>query len=423
MVDRIHRWKSRLVLGLIVFVSLPARAENWAQWRGPRGDGTSIEKNVPVEWSPTKNIAWKTPIPGEGHSSPMVWQDTIFLTTASKDTGERWLIRLDATTGKIVWKIPVVKAPVESMHRENSPASSSPITDGKLVFTSFQNGTHVDLQCFDYTGKRIWSQKVLQFRGMHGYSYTPLLYRDLLIIDCSQNDESAVLALEKTTAKVRWRYDRKRNEISHVTPLLINDGTEQVVVCGGDEIRSFNPMTGESLWWADGPTEVSVAGIVYGDKTVFVTGGYPDKTRMAVNTTGRGDVTKSGVLWSLKREVSYVPSPVYSAGYLYTMLDDGLLHCFDGKTGKTVWNERVGGRFRSSPVLADGNIYVTNDKGLTIVFRATPAGFQPVAKNDLNEFCYASPAISNGRIYIRTGAHLYCIGQSPLATGSTGTGK
>ena len=209
---------------LLLLAALSAPAANWPQWRGPNGDGISPETNVPFKWSATENVVWRTPVPGEGHSSPVVWQDSVFLTTAVSNSQERLLLRFDARTGKILWQRSVVTATVEAMHRENSPASSTPVTDGELVFTSFQNGKRVDLQAYDFTGKQIWSVQPLEFNGEHGYSYTPLLYRDLLIFDCRQEGEAALLALDKRTGKVRWRVEPAKRRISHITPLLINDG-------------------------------------------------------------------------------------------------------------------------------------------------------------------------------------------------------
>jgi outer membrane protein assembly factor BamB len=410
--------KTALSLALLAtsFLHSPAQAGDWPQWRGPDGSGVSSEKNVPIKWSPTQNVRWKTPIPGEGHSSPVVSGDSVFVTTAIKETGERLLLRLDANSGKILWRTQVLTARIEPMHRENSAASSNPVTDGKFVYTSFQNGDRVDFQCFDFSGKRVWSAQPLRFKGEHGYSYTPVLHGSLLIFDLAQNDESAVIALEKISGKVRWRFDRGRREISHVTPLLANAGGKtQLIVCGADEIRSFDPETGKSFWWATGPTEVCVAGLAFGDNMVFATGGYSRRTRMAVNVTGTGDVTASHVVWSTGREVTYVPSPVYHDGFLYTVLDEGMLYCFEGKTGKAVWNQRLGGRFRSSLVMAGDHLYATNDQGRTTVFRASPRHFEQVAENHLGEFFYATPAISQGRLFLRTGNHLYCIANSSEA--------
>ena len=403
---------------LLVLALRSSPAANWPQWRGSNGDGISLETNVPVTWNASENIVWRTSVPGEGHSSPVVWGDSVFLTSSLPDSQERLLLRFDARSGTILWQHSVLTAAVEAMHRENSPASSTPVTDGELVFTSFQSGKRVNLQAYDFTGRQIWSVEPLEFNGEHGYSYTPLLYRDLLIFDCRQEGEAALLALEKRTGKVRWRIEPAKRRISHITPLLIADGGRaQVIVCGSDEIRSVNPDTGATWWWCRGPSDVAVAGLSYGEGLIFATAGYPNRTRMAVRVDGSGDVTQTHVVWKSRRQATYVPSPVYHTGYFYSVLDDGMLCCFNAKTGDTVWEQRLEGRFRSSLVLADGNIYATNDKGVTTVFRATPQGFSSLAVNNLAEFCYTTPAIAGGKIYLRTGKHLFCIAKgAPTAS-------
>jgi outer membrane protein assembly factor BamB len=405
-----NRLPRALFAGLILSLSgQVAPAENWPQFRGPRADGTSLETGAPIEWSATKNVRWRAPVPGVGHSSPVVWENSVFLTSAIRETGERVLLRFDARTGDLVWRKPVLSAEPEPMHRENSSASSTPATDGAHIFTSFQDRDRVDLRCFDFEGRMVWSAQPLHFNGEHGYSYSPILHGDLVLFDCRQEGEAAFIALDKKTGAVRWRSEPARKRISHVTPLVIRDGDrDQVIVAGSDEIRGLDPVTGRLLWWARGLSDVAVAGLAYGDGKVFATAGYPVRTRMAVSVSGEGEVTKSHVAWSHRRQVTYVPSPVFHEGHLYTVVDEGLVFCFRTDTGEAVWDHRLGGRFRSSLVLAEGRIYATNDQGVTTVFRATPEGFQPLATNELGEFCYSTPAISNGRLYLRTGERLYC---------------
>lgn len=401
-----------IALGMWLAAAYSGLAENWPQFRGPRGDGTSTENSVPIKWSTMENVLWKSDIPGEGHSSPIVWDKSVFLTTATKDDNKRLLLRIDADTGKVLWERMVVVAPIDSGHRENSSASSTPVTDGRHVFTSFQAGDRVDLRCFDFEGKQLWAVQPLRFDGQHGYSYSPVLYKDLLILDCRQEGEAAVLALDKRTGKERWRATPGKNRISHITPLLINhNGKAQLIVSGSDETRSYNPDNGKEFWRCSGPDDVAVAGLCFGDGLVFTTAGYPTRTRMAIKVDGSGDVTGSHVAWKEHRQVTYVPSPVYHSGHLYTVVDEGMLFCFESNTGKVVWDHRLGGRFRSSLVLGNGNIYATNDKGLTTVFAADPKAFRQLASNDLQEFCYATPAISNGRLYLRTAERLWCFGK------------
>jgi outer membrane protein assembly factor BamB len=389
-----------------------AAAENWPQFRGPRGDGTSYDTNAPFQWNTARNVKWKTPLPGVGHSSPIVWEQSIFV-TAAEEGGARNLIRVDVNTGKVIWQKKVATAGKESMHRENNSASSTPATDGARVITSFQVGDRVDLRCFDVEGKPLWAVQPLRFDGEHGYGYSPIIYKDLVLFDCRQEGEAALLALDKQTGAVRWRAVPGNKRISHVTPLLIEHGGQmQLIVSGSDETRSYNPDNGQAIWWCKGPSDVAVAGLVFGDGMVFATAGYPDRTRMAVRVDGRGDVTKSHIAWSHRRQVTYVPSPVYHKGHVYSVIDEGMVCCFDGKTGQSKWEHRLGGRFRSSLLLVGGRVYAMNDKGLTTVFEANPQEFRAVASNDLGEFCYATPAISNGRIFVRTGANLFCVGEN-----------
>jgi outer membrane protein assembly factor BamB len=397
---------------LAATLTLSLHAENWPQFRGPRGDGTSAENNAPTSWSQTNSLAWKTSIPGEGHSSPIVWNDSVFLTSFLPENGDRLLLKLNATTGKIVWQNSVAKSDRESMHRENSSASSTPATDGTSVITSFQVGDKVDIRSYDFDGKLRWSAQPLNFNGEHGYSYSPIFYKDLVILDCRQEGDAATIAFDKNDGSIRWKTEPRKPRISHITPLLINDGRDQLLVSGSDETASYDPATGKQLWWCKGPSDVSVAGMSFGSDLLFVTSGYPNRSRMAIRTDGSGDVSDSHVAWKMSRQATYVPSPIYHDGHFYSILDEGMMLCIDAKTGDTKWDHRLAGRFRSSLLLAGGLIYATNDKGLTTIFRASPDSFEQVAINDLNEFCYATHALSNGRLFIRTAENLYCIGES-----------
>lgn len=406
----------QILILLLVALACPllagnAAAENWPQWRGPAADGVCSETGVPTRWGSSDHVLWKTEIPGIGHSSPIVWEDAVFLTTALPEKRQRLLLRVDARSGNIVWQRVVVTAELEHIHKENSYASSNPATDGERVYTSFAANGRVNLQAYDLRGTKVWETEPTRFEGEHGYSYSPILYGDLLYLDCNQNDEPALLALDRKTGEVRWRVDKEGREISHVAPLIVyTAGRWQLLTCGNNRIGGFDPLTGAEIWSCAGPTDVCVAGLAFGDDLLFATGGYPDRTRLVVRTTGTGDVTKTHIVWKSKRAVSYVPSPVYHAGHVYSVLDNGVLHCFAADSGKTVWQHRLGGRYRASVLLVEGNLWLTDDKGKTTICRASPEKFEPVAVNRLNEFCYTTPAISDGRIYIRTKEHLYCIG-------------
>ena len=206
------------------------------------------------------------------------------------------------------------------------------------------------------------------------------------------------------------KIDKPGREVSHLPPLIVHSaGKDQAIVSGSSQILSIAPETGHVFWTCRGPSDVCVTSLVFGHDLVFATGGYPERTRMAVRTTGSGDVTDSHVVWSSKKAVSYVPSPVFSGNHVYSILDNGIVYCLDAADGHIVWEKRIGGHHRASLVLVDGNLMATNDQGVTTVFRATPERYEQVAENDLGEFCYATPAVAGGRIYIRTENHLYCI--------------
>jgi hypothetical protein len=391
-------------------MTTPVPAGNWPQWRGPNGDGFSDETGIPFRWGPKKNVVWKTRIPGVGHSSPIVWGEAIFLTTAQPDSEERQLLKINVRTGNVQWQRTAVTAPYEHTHRENSYASSTPATDGRHVFVSFQDDDRVNLQCYDFSGNKVWEIRPLSFKGEHGYCYSPILYKDLILFDCSQNGESVFLGIDKATGTVRWRFDKSGREISHLPPLIVHSaGKDQAIVSGSSQILSIAPETGDVFWSCRGPTDVCVTSLVFGNDLVFATGGYPARTRMAVRTTGSGNVTDTHIVWSSKKAVSYVPSPIFYDNHIYTIVDNGVVYCLDAADGHIVWEKRIGGRHRASLVFVDGKLLATNDKGVTTVFRATPEGYEQIAANDLGEFCYATPAVADGRMYIRTENHLYCI--------------
>ena len=400
----------RVIARVVLFCSVAVAAwgENWPQFRGPRGDGTSVERNVPVSWSATENVAWSADVPGEGHSSPIVWEGKVFLTSA--EGTRRVLLAYDSRNGKLLWRTTVLDAEKEYMHRENSPASSTLATDGVHLFTSFQSGDRVDLRCYDFGGKLIWAEQPLQFEGEHGYSYSPIVYQDLLIFDCRQEGEAATLGIEKATGKIRWRSTPGRKRISHITPLIVPvAGKDQLVVSGSDETAAYEPLTGKMIWHVDGPSDVAVSGLCFGLDMVFTTAGYPSRSRMAVRINPPDSTEPATVAWKFNRQASYVPSPVYHEGHLYSVLDEGMFYCFKAGTGEPVWDHRLTGRFRSSLLLADGNIYATSDKGVTTVLKASSTGYQEISRNELGAFCYTTPALSNSRLFIRTDRQLHCI--------------
>ena len=404
-------------------------AENWPGWRGPSGDGISSEKDLPTRWSHTENVAWKTPIVGEGHSSPIVWEDRVFLTTSLTEKNERRLLCLNRLDGETLWERVVVNSPPESIHNLNSRASGTPATDGKAVYVTFlmAKGEEVVapnvgsewlitpgkimVAAYDFAGNEKWKTDVGDFVSAHGFNSCPVLFEDLIIINGDHDGDAYLVALDRGTGKERWRTLRENKTRSYVTPIIRKIGERtQMILSGSLCVASYDPRTGKRHWIIDGPTEQFVASMVYNGDYVFVTGGYPQKHILAIDPNGTGNVTDSHVAWRTNRGASYVPSPIVDGKFLLVVADNGVATCFDAKSGNRHWRERLDGGHSPSPVLANGIAYCMSDQGVVTLLRLREQ-VEVVATNDLGEPISASPAISQGQLFIRTHQALYCIGK------------
>jgi hypothetical protein len=405
-----------LATSVLVITCTTLRAEDWPQWRGPRGDGTSIESNIPVRWSTTENVRWKTPIPGKGHSSPIVWGDRIFLTTCLEGDQERMLLSLDRVSGKILWQSEVLKSPLEKKHKLNSYASATPATDGKYVWVAFFQVPRIELVCYDFDGKEVWRQSPGEFHSVHGFCSSPIIYKDMVILNCDQDSEAAcIVAYDRASGTEKWRTERPNRTRSYCTPIIRTfSGREQLMLSGSKSVASYDPNTGKQLWLVDGPTEQFVASLVDTDGIVFCTGGFPTLHLIGINPEGSGNVTKSNVLWHDHRAASYVPSPIAAGDWFFVVSDGGVATCWEAKTGNLLWKERLGSHHSASPVSAGGNLYFPADNGDIFVLKAGPT-YQLLSQNSLGEECRASPAISRGELFVRTMNNLYCIAGTETA--------
>jgi len=402
---------THLLLLIALIVALPplARAENWPAWRGPRGDGTSIEKNIPVKWSNTQNVLWKTPLPGKGHASPAIWKDRIFLVTAIKDKDQRILLALDRKTGKILYQRVVLVSPFEKLHSLNSHASSTPATDGERVYISFLDRDKMFVAAYNLEGKMLWEVRPGPFASRHGYCSSPTIWNNKLIVNGDHDGPAYIVALDKKTGKTIWNTPRPNNTRSYCAPIIRRIGDRnQMILSGSLCVASYDPDTGKQHWIIDGPTEQYVASLVYNGELLFMTCGFPDRYIQLIDPAGTGNVTKTHVVFQTDQDCSYVPSPIAEGKYFLVVSDTGVATCYDGKTGKAYWRQRLDGRHSASLVSAEGRVYFTSDKGQTTVVKPAPQ-FKLIATNNLNEKTDASPAISNGQIFIRTWNNLYCI--------------
>jgi outer membrane protein assembly factor BamB len=404
----------------LAVLSLPAWAEDWPQWRGPTLNGISTEKNLPVHWSTTENVAWKLAMPSRSASTPIIWGNNIFLNVADGDGIYLWCV--DKTKGTPIWK-KLIGHGNYTTSKENM-TSPSPVTNGKAVYVMTGIGV---LKGFDINGNELWMRDIQKDYGKLGQNYayasSPLLYQGSLYMQVLRGfktqDPSYVMRLDAKTGKTVWRVIRPTDAVgeahdAYTSPTLLRYGNHvEIVVLGADCVTGYDQATGEELWRGTGlnpdksPMYASVASpVVYGD-VVYA----PTRVRplIAFRAGGRGDISQSHKLWSFMNG-PYVPTPVTDGRYFYSVNDGGILWCLDAKTGREIWGgQRIKpATYSSSPVLADGKIYVTSEDGLTTVLKAGPK-FEVLAENDLSDYTLSSPAISDGHIFLRTAQFLYSI--------------
>lgn len=411
--------------------SASGTAENWPGWRGPRGDGTSLDANPPLRWDAAtgENIRWSIEVPGDGHSSPIVWNEHVFLTTCLPETEERVLLCIHRDDGRELWRQTVVRAPLETLHKLNSRASGTPATDGELIYVTFLevDGSLIDAPnvgtprkitpgqmlaaAYDFEGNQVWVQRVGEFISAHGFSTCPVLFEDLVILNGDHDGKGYLVALDKQTGETVWKAPRAHGIRSYVTPIVREvSGRTQLVMSGSLHVASFNPRDGATLWTHAGPTEQFVASPVFdGERFIFV-GGFPDYHVLALRGDGEGDITQTHVAWHSTEARCYVPSPVLVDGKLLVANDEGIAHCFDAATGEHLWRARLGRHYSASLLSAGGRAYFIDDDGVTKVVRPA-AGPDVEAENPIGEFCCASPALADGALYIRSEKHLFCIAE------------
>ena len=400
-----------LLVGILLFLSNYARAENWPGWRGPRSDGTCIEQDVPTNWDPAGAL-WKTELPGKGHASAIVWGDRVFTVTGITATQERAILCLDRNTGKILWQQTVVQGPLEKLHKENSYASGTPATDGQRVYVTFRVGDDIVVAAHDIAGgKQLWLVRPGTHKGEWGFSNTPVLYKDKVIIDGDGKGDSFLIALNRSDGKTLWRKNRTNKGISYSAPFIREmAGRTQLIQCGDRCVTGFDPDTGRQLWTVDGPSQEFVATPVYSEKAglVFISSSWPKCVLLAIRPDGRGNVTQTNVAWQNTKGAPYVPSMIVADDFLFSINRGGTVFCYEAATGEVLWQQKLG-RHHASPVLVGGLVFLINDNGQVNVIKPGRE-FECVATYELGESCYASPAISDGRIYLRGFKHLFCIG-------------
>ena len=401
-----------LTANLLVSLAATVRAEPWPCWRGPRGDGTCIEKEIPTNWDPAGAV-WKVELPGKGHASPIVWGDRVFTVTALPETRQRVLLCLDRDTGRILWQKTVVEGPLEKLHKENSYASGTPATDGQRVYVTFRVGDEIVVAAHDFaSGKQLWLVRPGTHVGGWGFSNEPVLYKNKVILDGDSKGKSFLVALAREDGRQLWRVNRSNKGISYSAALIRRmAGRIQMIQCGDRCVTSFDPDTGQEIWKVDGPSEEFVATPVYSEKAglIVVSSSWPKRFLLAIRPDGRGNVTDTHIAWQDTKGAPYVPSMIVADDYLLSVNRSGVAFCYEAATGTVLWQEKLG-RHHASPVLVDGLVFLINDNGQINVIRPGPE-FNRLASYELGQSCYASPAISDGQVFLRGFEHLFCFGK------------
>ncbi len=402
-----------------------ASAQNWPQFRGPGSQGISVETGLPVQWSATSNVIWKTTLPGPGHSSPIVWGDRIFLTAFRSERmsnayaaryllsarGQLVVLALDKSSGKILWERAVKASSIEALHPANSPASPTPVTDGRYVYVYFGSA---GLVAFDFNGTVVWEKRLGPFPSDWGSASSPVLYGSTLLLNVDTDGDDFLLAVDKTTGTTIWQTPRGHVTRSWSTPIIWNaNGRDEIVVSGSQRVKGYDPVGGKELWTVDGLTEWVAPTPVTAHGLLFVASNGPGgNIIMAIRPGGSGNVTRSHVAWRYERGAPYTPSPVVVGDYLFAVRSGGLLTCLNAKTGVEVWQHRLPARgdYYASLLAGDGKIYALSEDGETTVIAAKPV-YQLLSVNDMAERSMATPAVSGGRLFIRTDSALYSIGK------------
>jgi outer membrane protein assembly factor BamB len=440
-----------LILAATLLAGQESLTRNWPQWRGPSSHGVSPDAGLPTTWGTNDNLAWRASLGGLGTSSPIVWGNRVIVTSqvgrsalaegdahpqlarddralAEREhpiggrrpeegsaSDEVWLIveAFDRTHGRRLWEHRLrATGSLPGVHEKHNLATPTPVSDGERIYAWFGNGQIVAL---DMDGRLVWTRHLGTefgpFRTLWGHGSSPVLFGDLLILQCDHIGKAYLLAVDARTGKDRWNVDRGSDRTSHSTPLIVRgrEGAE-LVVNSSARIDVYDPATGTLLWFTGRPRQTPIPSAVFDGNRIYLSRGYRNSDYMAIRPGGRGDVTATHVEWQSASGASYVPSIVHYQGLLYMTNEVGVMTCADARTGDAIWRHRLGGVFFASPVAGDGKVYMTSETGETFVLRAgrTP---EVLARNELGERLIASPAISGGRLFLRSDRTLFAVGK------------
>ncbi len=411
--------RPRSLFAALLLTACPLlRGEDWPEFRGPTGQGTSTAIGLPTEWSATKNVAWKVPVPGAGWSSPAISGGQIFLTTGVPNASGGVSLRalaLDVASGRALWETEVfsaTEASVKPVHTKNSPASPTAIVEGDRIYMHFG---HHGTACLDRAGKILWRNHSLRYDPLHGNGGSPALAGDRLVFNSDGTKDPCVVALEKATGEVAWKVPRGitvKSYFSFCTPLVISvNGRIQIITPGSGAVWALDPKDGREIWrvrYGEGYSVVPRPVFAHG--LLFIATGFNRADLLAIRPDGEGDVTDTHVAWRTTKGAPLTPSVVVAGDELYGVADSGIATCWDAKTGTVHWQERIEGNYSASPIVAEDKIFFLSEDGVGTVVKAAQT-FEKIATNKLEERALASYAVADGALFIRTAGHLYRIGR------------
>ncbi len=398
---------------------VPLSATDWPVWRGPSGMGiAAADAAPPLTWSDGAQIRWKTPLPGRGHSTPIVFGNTIVLTTADEAQEIQSVLAFRRDTGEPIWKTDVHRGAFPSrIHRKNTHASPTAAFDGERIFVLFFQGGNVQLSALSPSdGSILWTKNTGPFRGQFnfGYGASPLIHDDLVIVSSDFPRGGYLAAFRRTDGDEVWRVPRSE-ATSYSSPIVARTGgRDQLVLSGAGQVNAYDPSNGRLLWSAEAGTKATCGTLIWDDERVYASGGYPGKQTVAVRSDG-----STQVVWS-HRVKCYEQSMLIHDGHIYAVADGGIAYCWDAESGRQKWVERLGGGdISASPVLVGDRIYATFERGLTVVFRANPSRFEKLGQSQLGDETFATPLFLGDRVYLRIAEnsgrdrreYLVCVGK------------
>lgn len=412
-------WSVLVAVALAAPSGVSQAEDVWPQFRGPDGQGHGQGHGLPAEWSEAKNVAWKTALPGKGHSSPVVGRGVAWLTYSLEEGRSLCVASLDVKTGKILSQREVMRTDdPPPVNGKNSHASPSSVLDGDRLYVHFGTSGTACISTVD--GKTLWANQELKLDHQEGPGSSPIVWRELLIVHCDGRDVQYIIALDKYTGKTAWKTERSgempaRPEFrkAFCTPLVIEaDDRQELISPAAQRVFAYDPATGKELWHVNySPGFSNVPRPVFGHGLLYICTGYGKPQLWAIRPGGAGDVTETNVVWKVKQQAPANPSPLLVGDELYMVSDLGVVTCLDARSGKQLWRKRLGGAYWASPLYADGKIYFCSEGGTTTVIKPAST-FEPLAENSLDGDIMATPALLESSLLIRTRTHLYCIRKS-----------